>query len=239
MAGSGFQRIVILGAGGHAREQLSLIEAINDVAERYTVEGFAVDSVYAKPGDVVRGLPVLCEIDRLESLGGDVAVVCGIGGSADRARIVERVKGIGVRFETLVHPTAALSDSVSLGEGAIVGARSVLTSDIEVGDHVHLGVGSVVSHDCTVGDYVSLGPGCLVAGVVRIAEGAQLGVGTVVSDRVAVGAWSIAGAGAVIVDDVPADSTVVGVPARVVANREAGWQRADASRRPSRLSGGT
>ena len=46
---------------------------------------------------------------------------------------------------------------------------------------------------------------------------------TVIPGRV-VGEWTIVGAGAVVIDDVAPNATVVGVPARVVGERPAGWQ---------------
>lgn len=54
-------------------------------------------------------------------------------------------------------------------------------------------------------------------------EGVFLGLGSVVIDRMRVGAWSIIGAGRAVVADVPPDTTVVGVPGRVISRRAAGW----------------
>lgn len=221
---SSMQRIVIIGAGGHGREQLDLISAINTVSSRYRVEGFVVDPEYAAPGKKIAGLPVLGGVDWLATHARDVVAVCAIGGSAARMRTVERLRDTSVGFETLVHPAATVSDTATLEEGAIVCAGSVLTSGVRVGAHAHVGVGSVVSHDCVLEAFASLAPGCRLAGAVRVAVGAQLGVGTVVRDRITIGTWSITGAGAVAVDDVPADSTVMGVPARPVETRSSGWQ---------------
>ena len=40
-------------------------------------------------------------------------------------------------------------------------------------------------------------------------------------DKVSVGAWTIVGAGAAVVRDLPANVTAVGVPARVIKQRNA------------------
>lgn len=215
--------LVIIGAGGHAREQLDLVAAINRVAPTYEVLGFLVDPPYAAPGDRVRGLPVLGNIEWLSGRGGTVEVVCGIGDPATRCRMVEGAKPLGARFPAIVHPSAVLSESVALGEGAIVSAGVVLSSDVHIGPHAHVNVGASLSHDCVLAEFVSVAPGARLAGCVEAEAGAQLGVGTIVSDRKRIGAWSITGAGAVVVNDVPPNTTVVGVPARVVKCREAGW----------------
>lgn len=217
-------RLVLVGAGGHAREQRELIRAINAVAPRYAIEGFVVDRGYPAPGEKLRELPVLGGLDWLEAHRDEVAVVCAIGDSADRARMVARLRALGARFETLVHPGAIVSGTAELGEGAIVCAGAILTADLAIGAHSHVGAGSIVSHDCVLEDFVSLSPACHLAGAVHVERGARLGIGTTVRDRVTLGAWCITGAGAVVIANVAPNTTVVGVPARTVATRPAGWQ---------------
>ncbi len=218
------QQIAIIGAGGHAREQLALIEALNAVRPRYAVAGFLVEPAFADAAGPMCGLPILGDVDWLRDR--DAAVVCAIGAPAARQRIVERAAGFGATFATLVHPAAHVGVRVEMGPGVLVGAGAVITCDVRIGAHAHVNVGATVSHDCTLGDYATLAPGVHVAGVVRIGEGAEIGVGATVSDRVEVGAWSLLGAGAVAVHDIPPNVTAVGVPARVIARRKADWQRA-------------
>ena len=57
----------------------------------------------------------------------------------------------------------------------------------------------------------------IVSAPVRICEDAWIGARAIILKGVTVGPRSIVGAGAVVTKDVPADSIVVGAPARVVA----------------------
>ena len=57
-----------------------------------------------------------------------------------------------------------------------------------------------------------------------VGEGAFVGTGATVLEKICIGAWSVVGAGAVITRDVPPNSTVVGVPGRVIKTRGDGWQ---------------
>jgi sugar O-acyltransferase (sialic acid O-acetyltransferase NeuD family) len=216
------QAIAIIGAGGHAREQLDLIDALNDVTPRYTVAGLLVDRDFQDGSIAEAGVPILGGLEWLE--GRDVAVVCAVGSPAARLQIVARASALGARFATLVHPRASVGRRVELGEGVIVGANAVLTCDVRVAHHVHVNVGATISHDADLGRFATLAPGAHVAGVVRVGEGAEIGVGATVSDRVGIGEWAVLGAGAVAVHDVAANTTVVGVPAREIARRAPGWQ---------------
>jgi sugar O-acyltransferase (sialic acid O-acetyltransferase NeuD family) len=222
------REIVIIGAGGHAREQLGLIAAINATfevdAERFTVLGFLVDRRFKEAGQTVCDLPVLGDIDWLKDRTSNVEVLCAIGSPSARQRLASGAAAHGARFPTFVHPCANVGQRVALGPGVIVGSGAVITCDVEIGAHAHINVGATVSHDCRLGDFATLAPGVHAAGGVCVEEGTEIGVGATISDRVTIGGWTILGAGAVAVHDVPPNCTAVGVPARVIEQRDPGWQ---------------
>jgi sugar O-acyltransferase (sialic acid O-acetyltransferase NeuD family) len=214
--------IAIIGAGGHAREQLDLIAALNAQRERFSVVGILVEPGTRSTVGPIDDVPILGDLDWLRDR--DMNVVCAVGNPALRRRLAARAVQMGARFPTLVHPDAKVGRRVTLGAGALVGAGVVITCDVRIGANVHVNVGATISHDCELDAYATLAPGAHIAGAVRIGEGAEIGVGAIVSDRVAIGEWAILGAGAVAVRDVAANVTAVGVPARVIATRKAGWQ---------------
>jgi acetyltransferase-like isoleucine patch superfamily enzyme len=72
-------------------------------------------------------------------------------------------------------------------------------------------------------DFVTMAPGVHVSGNVCLGEGCYVGTGANIIDKKRLGKWSIVGAGSMIISDVPANSTVVGVPAKVIKMREDGW----------------
>ena len=218
------RRVAIIGGGGHAREQLDLIAALNESQPSFEVIGLIVDPEYAKPGERVREVPVLGGMDWLARSVEDLDLVCAIGDPRQRLRIAGLARESGGRFCTLVHPSAQVTSTAELAEGVIVGAESVVSSEVILGSHVHVNIGCRISHDCQLDEFTSLAPSVTLAGHVRIGSGCSLGAGSVVSDRCSVGEWSITGAGAVVVDDLPANCTAVGVPARVIEHRDVGWQ---------------
>ena len=82
----------------------------------------------------------------------------------------------------------------------------------------------ISGHDVVLYDFATLAPGIHVSGNVVCEEGAYIGTGTNILPRMRIGAWSIAGAGSLINADVSPDTTVVGVPAKIIETRRAGWQ---------------
>jgi sugar O-acyltransferase (sialic acid O-acetyltransferase NeuD family) len=206
-------RLVIVGAGGHGRETLDVVEACNAIAATYEFVGFCADEfepdlVARRTAEVLGGVGVLAEIDA--------AYVIGIGTSETRRELDARVSGFGREAIVLAHPSSSLGSDLRLAPGVILAAGTRVTTNVTLGRHTHLNVNAVVSHDCVVGDYVTLSPGVLVNGTVTLGDGVFLGTGAVVLPGRKVGAWARIGAGAVVTEDVPTGRTAVGVPARLV-----------------------
>jgi len=205
--------LVIVGAGGFAREVLALVKDIGRAGgDVWRVAAFLERDVARLAGSL-DGVPVL----GLPAGGERPWAVAGIGEGADRrtevARRVDQVAG----WATLIHPTVTFDpDTVRIGEGSIVCAGTSLTTDLTLGRHVVLNLHCTVGHDCLLGDFVSAMPGCHLSGGVTLGEAVFLGTGAVVLPGVQIGAAATVGAGAVVTHDVAAGATVVGVPARAV-----------------------
>src|SRR4051812_47896028 len=124
-----------------------------------------------------------------------------------------------------VHPEAVVIGSVTLGPEVTVWPGAVLRGDygvISVGARTSIQDGTVVhttpqwsteiGAECVVGHNAHL-EGC------RVADRCLVGSNSTVLNRAGVGPGSVVGAGAVVTEDaeVPADSTALGVPARIRA----------------------
>lgn len=218
--------LAIFGSGGHAREVHQLVEDINRDKLRWNFVGF-LDSNRDVHGESVHGFPVLGDECWL-SKHPQTALVIAVGNPASRMRIVERLTAFGHElFATLIHPAAWVGNRVEIGPGTMICAGTVVTTDVRIGRHVIVNVGCSVSHDSVLEDYATLAPGVRIPGNVRVGVGAELGVNAAVIPGRNVGSWCILGAGAVAINDVPPNTTAVGVPARVVAERSSGWHLVD------------
>ncbi|MEZ0090339.1 acetyltransferase [Streptacidiphilus sp. EB129] len=204
--------LVILGAGGLARETA---QAVLDDGRRVLLGH--LDDNPALHGGAVDGVPVLGGCDLVHQLPSDVEVVACVGSPGDyasRARLVRRLGLPRHRYATVVHPTAVVSRSSSVGPGSVLLAHTVLTAAVTVGAHVAVMPHTVLTHDDVVEDFATIASGVRLGGSVRISRGAYLGAGALVREGVTVGAWSLVGMGSAVLGDVPPGQTWVGVPAR-------------------------
>jgi sugar O-acyltransferase (sialic acid O-acetyltransferase NeuD family) len=208
------ESLVIIGAGGSGREVHDVVEAINDVEQRYRFLGFLADGRADEDLIEQRGAQFLGPVSRLADVRPDRYAIA-IGDGASRRTIDEYASHLGCEAATLVHPRAIVGrHGVSLGAGTIVCAGTIVTTNVRTGRHTHVNVGTTISHDVTLGDYVTLSPGVHLAGHVTVGSECLLGIGASVIPGKTVGAGATVGAQAAVVTDVADGTTVVGVPAR-------------------------
>ena len=217
--------IVILGAGGHGREIVDIIEACNQAGTTdFEVLGFIVDAAYSQSITSINGKSILGDFSWLAGQANKVKAIGAVGSPALRKRLIEQASYYRVEFATLVHPSAILIAPLSVAEGVVIAAGCVLSSQVRLGKHVHINIGSTISHDVILEDFVTISPGVHIAGNVHIGAGSFVGIGVNIIEKKRVGQWSTVGAGSVIVRDVPANTTVVGNPGRVIKTRSDNWQ---------------
>ena len=204
--------LVIVGAGGHARELLDIVEAVNAATPTFRFAGFLADEEAYPERSAARNATILGGVDLLSKLTG--SYVIGVGDLKARKRIDKVASKAGLEPATLIHPDAVLGSMLDIGPGCCIAAGAVLTTNIKMGRHTHVNVSASISHDCSVGDWCLVGPGARLAGNVSIGDGVELGIGAVVRPGIRIGDWALVGAGASVVSDVAPDITVAGVPAK-------------------------
>jgi sugar O-acyltransferase (sialic acid O-acetyltransferase NeuD family) len=163
-------------------------------------------------------------VDDLGPLAATHKAVCALG-TTRRSGFIGQVERLGFEFATVRHPASVISNTSKLGNGCIVAPGVVVASHARIGRNVILNRGVLVGHHTAVDDTVTLNPGVNVAGAVTIGAGSYLGIGAIVLDRITIGAGALVGAGAVVTRDVPPNTQVVGVPARVVKSGIDGFSR--------------
>lgn len=202
-------RVVIIGAGGHAKVVLEAVRA----AAQLTVIGLVDPAPHAL---FLLGAPVLgndAVLPRLRNEGVDAAIVA-LGQNHIRQRIGLELSSLGFTLPPVVHPSALVSPSARVGAGCVVMARAVIGTDTELRDLVIVNTGAIIDHDNLIEPAAHVAPGCALAGSVRVGARSLLGVGVAVRPGIRIGADAVIGAGSAVVSDVAEGSVVGGTPAR-------------------------
>jgi sugar O-acyltransferase (sialic acid O-acetyltransferase NeuD family) len=133
-----------------------------------------------------------------------------------KTAIVHRLLEAGRNLPSLVHHSAYVSPSASVGKGTVVYPMCNLDKEVTIGRGAVLNNSVVVSHNATIGDGCYLAPGVIISGFVNIGRNCFLGSGAVVSNDVSIGENVLIGIGTVVTHSVPDNCSVIGNPMRLL-----------------------
>ncbi|WP_394218330.1 acetyltransferase [Halobacillus trueperi] len=203
--------VLLIGDGGHSKVIQDIIQSegkhrviglLDDKYERGSIR----NNVFVGPVDSI--------FERLQE---NVGIILAIGNNGVRKKLVERLQIHPSQFVTVIHPSAIVSPSASIGRGTVVMPKVVVNANAVVNDHCILNTGSTVEHDCFVDRFAHLSPASTLTGQVYIEEGVNIGAAATVIPGLKIGSWSVIGAGATVIEDITANQTAVGCPAKVIS----------------------
>ncbi|MGO4496781.1 acetyltransferase [Paenibacillus sp. 2RAB27] len=205
-------QFVVIGEGGHSKVIREIIRA-NKANEIVAILDDKYDALILKNG-LYQG--PISSAHQIFGLGNELKWVVAIGNNERRKSIIAKLGIPHEHFATLIHETAVISSSASLGHGTVIMANTVINADAHIGHHAIINTGAIVEHDCRIEDYVHIAPRATLTGAVVIKEGSMLGAGATVIPGKQVGEWAMVGAGATVIHDIPSYRTAVGTPAILI-----------------------
>ncbi|HEV2786532.1 MAG TPA: acetyltransferase, partial [Solirubrobacteraceae bacterium] len=207
--------LLIMGAGGFARETAEAVHAVNALRPTWRLRGF-LDDDPARHGTTAGGLPILGGADLVHEHPDAAVLICT--GRPDnylsRRRIAARLDLPEERYATVVHPTASVGRSCRIGRGSVLLAHVDVTADVEIGRFVAVMPQVVLTHDVRIDDWSSLAAAVRIGGACQIGQEVYLGGGSCLREGISIGRRAMVGLGAVVVDDVPPERLWYGSPAR-------------------------
>lgn len=203
--------VVVVGAGGHAKVCIDSLE----------LSGHRVTHCVGLPGDPEEcaGIPVVFGDERLEDLRdeGMTKAFIALGPNALRERLAAYARDLEYELVNAIHPSAIVARSAVIDDGVAIMAGAVINPEAHIGSLAIINTGATIDHDSVVGQAAHVAPQCAIAGNVTIGERTFLGIGSRVLPDIRIGRDVVVGAGAAVVSDLTDGLTVVGVPARPMA----------------------
>jgi len=203
------KKIAVIGSGGFANYVSEIIESTGE----YYVVG-----LIGKKGD----LNVDYNDSNTDKLKNDGVryLANGIGNLSTNNYNIIRLLSNYIKddfiFPAVIHSSAVVSKSASIGKGAMVMENSVVKSNAVIGDFCVINALSVVSHECVIGDHTHLSLGSKIGGGSVIGSNVLLGINSSVNQKICIGSNSVIGSGAVIIKNIQDNCTVVGNPGKVI-----------------------
>lgn len=199
--------LIIVGTGVHAAEMAEMVERINQVSPTWNLLGYLTINE-ERIGQSYNGYPILGGPSSIDDYLD--AFLVPDNEWPDKQKLPIR------RVVSLIDPTVIISRTARIGAGCVIYPNSYIGLNAALGDYVFCLTAAIINHDCRVADKVAITTGVTLAGSVQIGEGCYLGQSCSIRQFIKVGANSLVGMGSVVVKDVPANSVVVGNPARTI-----------------------
>ncbi len=208
------RKLLIIGAGGHARSVIDII--FQD--DSYSIVG-CIDTCYGNKSNVegMDDIPIIGNDDMLQSFydqGIHFAFVA-LGSSKLRRKLFDMLEAIGYENINVISKHSVISRRAKLGKGICVMPGAVINVNSVIGDATIVNTSCSIDHDCTIFKGCHIAPGVTLSGTVTLGEGVHIGTGASVIDGISIGAETYVGGGAVVVNDLPSNVLAVGVPAKV------------------------
>lgn len=209
------RKLIIIGAGDGGRVVFELVKQQGS----FEVAGFIDDNKELK-GRSVNGHKVIGTSRDLNKFRGMLFVVAVGGNLKARSRLFQLAVKARLEPVSLIHKTAIVDKTASIDDGSIILARCVIGPFAKIGKNVFLFTGTIIEHDNFIADNVYASPAVCLAGKVRVGKNTFLGILSCVVQGVKIGSNVVVGAGSVVLKDVPNNTVVAGVPAKILRKNE-------------------
>jgi sugar O-acyltransferase (sialic acid O-acetyltransferase NeuD family) len=191
--GVSLDKILLIGAGGHARSCIDVIECGNK---------FLIAGLVDKKGgnsNSNNGYSIIGNDDDLNMLIDDYKyahiTVGQIKTTKTRKNLFNRLKSIGFKLPVIISPNAYVSDNANVSEGTIVMHGAIVNAGASIGANCILNSQSLVEHDVTIGDHCHISTGSVLNGNVSVGNGTFIGSGVIVFNDIKIGSNCVISAG--------------------------------------------
>jgi sugar O-acyltransferase (sialic acid O-acetyltransferase NeuD family) len=202
------RRLIVIGAGDLARELCGWFPQLR-------ISGFLASHL-SEP--VCAGMPPIIGTSEDYVPQRDDIFVCAIGNPATRLAISREFEARGAEFATLIHESAAVPPSSSVGPGTIALPYAILDVNAHIGKHCLLYFRAGIGHDATAGDGCTVLTNAVVGARCVLGEGVIISTLAFTNPGISIGSFAQVGANSFAARDVPPHAVAVGVPARILSS---------------------
>ena len=147
-------------------------------------------------------------------------IAFGIGNNNIRHTLFKKVINSGFQVPTLIHPSAIISSSVSIGIGSVIMPNVVINAKSIIGKCAILNSSSVIEHENIIEDFVHISPNVALSGDVTVKTFTHIGIGSCIKQGLTIGKNCIIGAGSVVLKNIEENKVCFGNPCKIIRNNK-------------------
>ncbi len=200
--------ILLVGAGGHARACLDVIEC----------EGFhsifGLIGLTSEVGSRILNSQVIGDDNDLPKFQSNCSkALVAIGQIKNwmlRFHTFQKLIECGYQLPVIVSPRAYVSPYAKIGNGTIIMHGAVVNAGAQIGDNCIINNQSLIEHDAVIGNHCHVSTGTIVNGGTQVGEGSFIGSRSVIKENIQIGNHCLIGMGLTVRHNLP-DETFLSV----------------------------
>jgi len=199
-------KILLLGAGGHARSCIDVLEEENQ---------FEIAGLIEKGESISNeslGYPVIGTDDDLKVLRQQyknaLITVGQIKSPKIRIKLYQLLKELDFTLPVIISPHAYVSKHAQIGEGSIIMHGVIINANAKIGNNCIINNKSLIEHDAVIGDHCHIATGAIINGEVSVGNETFIGSGAVTKQAISIGKNCVIGAGVVLKNDIESNKVV-------------------------------
>ena len=199
--------IILIGAGGHARSCIEVIE-MNGL---FKVAGLIGKNNSLKEN--IQDYPIIGIDEDLEHLRNKykyaIIAVGQIKSASTRAELFDRLIKLDYILPSIISPRSYISQQSKIGVGTIVMNDVFVNVNANIGKNCIINNKVLIEHDARIGNHCHISTGAIINGGVKVSNQTFIGSGAVTKHQIKIGKNCVIGAGATINKNVENDKVVI------------------------------
>ena len=189
------KKIFIIGAGGHAKTCIDVIENNNK---------FQIASLIDKKSNkkIIFKHKIIKEINFIKKKENKkLNILIGVGqikNSILRKNLFFRYKQLGYNFPNIISKFSYVSKNSVLKEGNLICHGVVINAGVKIGLNCIINNQALIEHDVIIGDHCHISTGSIINGGTIIGSNTFIGSGTTIKENIKIGNNCVIGAGLTI-----------------------------------------
>ena len=212
--------MLVVGAKGLAKEVLHMLLLNKDEENLVFYDDFNLDGP-----DLLFGIfPILRTLEEAKEYFSttDNRFTLGVGFPDVRYKLFHKFLALEAQPFTVIsnHSDIGYFD-VKVSKGVTIGFHCAISNSVSIGTGTFINAKTVVGHDSNIGEFCEICPSVNIAGHVDIGKYTFIGTGVIIYPNVKIGQNVSITAGSVVRKDVPDNSIVHGFPSKVIGKKAA------------------
>ena len=198
--------IILVGAGGHARTCIEVIEQ----GGQYKIAGLVEkDEIMDKKNLEYPIIGIDEDLETLREKYFNALVTIGqIKTPEPRIKIYNKLKYLEYKLPTIISPLAYISKYAEICEGTSIMHGAIVNAGASIGINCIINNKALIEHDSVIGDHCHIATGAILNGETQVGDGTFIGSGVITKQNIKIGKNCVIGAGCVVKKNMPDKQTV-------------------------------